>query len=83
MAAHPIVVVDEELLQKLPERFRADPRYQKGAALELVPVSRPTPSAAEGWKAFREMRGIFADEPGDANASLAAEREHELEQESR
>ena len=83
MAAHPIVVVDDELLQKLPERFRTDPRFQKGAALELVPVSQPKPPAAAGWKAFRELRGMFADEPGDANASLAAEREHELKQESR
>lgn len=83
MAAHPIVVVDDELLQRLPERFRTDPRFQKGARLELVPVGSQKPSAAAGWKAFRELRGVFNNEPGDANASLAAERERELEQESR
>ena len=87
MAAHPIVTVDDELHEKLPEEFKADPRYQKGASLELVPVATPTglsPAEIKGrWDDFIKLRGIFADEPGDGNAMLEEERISELEQEAR
>jgi hypothetical protein len=80
MAANPIVTVRDDGKIDLPADLRKDPRFQKGASLELVPqiVSAKQTTDAEAWRAFRDLRGLFADEPGDVNASLEAEKQEEL-----
>ena len=81
MAAHPIVIVDEELLQKLPKEFRGDPRFQKGASLELVPVVAPV-SEMTGDNVlaiWESLRGLLADSKFDPNAELEREKRRELE----
>ena len=85
MAAHPIVVVDDELLDKLPEHFKADPRYQKGASLELVPLAtlQPKLSAEETMRRWESLRGLFAHSDFDPNAELEKEKQAELAEEAR
>jgi hypothetical protein len=79
---------------EIPAEFQSDPRFSDGARLQLVPVSveRPlagTPVAGTeeerraAWQAFIDIRGIFADSPGDGNASLEQERLRELADEAR
>ena len=84
MAAHPVVIVDDELLAKLPEGFRDDPRYRRGARLELVPLAE---ASADNRKtavdAFIAARGMFANSGWDGNAALEAERLQELADEKR
>ena len=87
MAAHPIVVVDDELLGKLPERFKSDPRYQKGASLELVPLDSPEPkrntlSVEETLRRWDCLRGISTSD-FDPNAELEKEKQRELAKEAR
>ncbi len=85
MAAHPVVIVDDELLNKLPEQFKADPRYQKGASLELVPLaaSQPRVSADETIRRWESLRGLLAHSDFDPNAELEKEKQAELAEEAR
>ena len=76
MSADPILIVDDELLRKLPEPFRSDPRFRKGASLELIPVH------AEN-SAWKELGGMGATVPSDPNAVLEQERLRELKDEAR
>jgi hypothetical protein len=84
MAAHPVVVVDDELLEKLPEPFKADPRYQKGASLELVPLasSQPRTSPDEVIRRWESLRGLLAHSDFDPNAALQEEKQRELAEEA-
>lgn len=72
MAAHPIVVVGDGVVE-IPEELLDDPRFQKGARLELVPVG--TTSASDrpvgDW---RRLRGMFKDSSIDLNTELDKDR---------
>lgn len=85
MGANPILIVDEELLQKLPKEFQSDPRYQKGASLALVPIDEPASkkSVDGGMAAWNSLRGLLADSDYDPNAELEKEKQRELEEEAR
>ncbi len=85
MAAHPIMVVDDELLGKLPEEFKSDPRYQKGATLELVPLQAiyTADSAEDAIRKWESLRGLLADSEYDPNAELEREKQAELAKEAR
>lgn len=76
MGAFPILVVDDDLLRKLPERFQADPRFRKGASMELVPLRTHVPD-------WRELGGIGAESSADPNAVLEQERLRELADQAR
>jgi hypothetical protein len=84
MAAHPIVVVGDDSTVEIPEKFQADPRYQKGAALELVPVAAtdvaPVQKTEDDW---RRLGGILAGLPFDATEWKRQEREWELAHDER
>lgn len=85
MVAHPVVVVDDELIDKLPERFKADPRYQKGVRLELVPLPPPPPriSPEDTLRRWESLRGLLAHSDFDANAELEIEKQAELAEDAR
>lgn len=85
MAAHPILIVDDELLHKLPEEFRRDPRFQKGASLELVPVApaQENMSGRDVMATWESLRGILANSDYYPNAELEKEKQRELEEEAR
>lgn len=81
MAAHPIVTIHDGKVE-IPDELKDDPRFCDGARLELVPRPEHKPQTnAEAWERFRELQGIFADYPGDANLTLEEERQAELRQE--
>jgi hypothetical protein len=83
MAAHPIVTIHDGKVE-IPEELKDDPRFCDGARLELVPASGQSVQTDSGaWQAFIDLQGIFADDPGDANASLERERQDELAEEAR
>jgi hypothetical protein len=76
MAAHPIVVVSEGAV-KIPAELRNDPRFQDGAALELVPAR----SAADDLQPagdWRRLRGIFKHSGVNLNDELDKDRLSEL-----
>jgi hypothetical protein len=85
MAAHPVVVVDDELLKKLPVQLQGDPRYQCGARLELVPVVPPEaqPSPDEILATWKSLQGILEHSSYDPNAELEKEKQRELADEAR
>lgn len=84
MAAHPVVVVDDELIEKLPEAFRHDPRYQKGASLKLVPVESREGTAPDTVQGdWRNLRGALAHLDKSLNDELDAERQREKELDAR
>jgi hypothetical protein len=82
MAAHPIVVIDNGVIE-IPAEYLSDPRFQNGASLELVPVEAgrdAVPSAKGDW---RRLDGIFADEAFDTTEWKRQERELELAHDER
>lgn len=85
MAAHPIVAIDDDLLEKLPKPYNADPRYQKGAALDLVAMDagQSPLSVEETLRRWDSLRGISSDPAFDANAELEEEKQRELAKEAR
>jgi hypothetical protein len=80
MVAHPIVVIGDGVVH-IPEQLRSDPRFQDGAALELVPVgfdgARNVSSDAPRGN-WRRLRGVFKDVGVDLNDELNKERIAEL-----
>ena len=60
MAAHPTVTVGDGVIE-IPEHLQSDPRFQKGAKLQLVPVEPErdshTPRPKGDW---RRLRGSLA-----------------------
>jgi hypothetical protein len=72
MAAHPILIVGDGVIE-IPEELRKDPRYQKGAKLQLVPVDAAsrTPAVHGDW---RRLRGIFKDADVNLNDELEKDR---------
>jgi hypothetical protein len=84
MSAHPIVYVSEDSTVEIPEKFKDDPRYQKGAALELVPVPDSLSEPVEKHKGdWRRLGGILAGYPFDATEWKRQEREWELAHDER
>ena len=75
MAAHPIVVVGDGIIE-IPENLQHDPRFQKGARLELVPVPETTPKSnlAAPKGDWRRLRGIFKDLDIKLNEELNKDR---------
>ncbi len=61
MAVHPIVVVGDGIIE-IPENLQHDPRFQKGARLELVPVAdaEPTLDPHKPKGDWRRLRGALA-----------------------
>lgn len=80
MAAHPIVVVDDDGQVRIPEALRDDPRFQNGAKLKLVPIEEATPKVVGDW---RRLRGILAHSDFDATEWKRQERERELTHDER
>jgi hypothetical protein len=84
MSAHPIVYVGDDSTVEIPEKFKGDPRYQKGAALELVPVASSVSEPVEKRKGdWRRLDGILAGHPFDATEWKRQEREWELAHDER
>ena len=83
MAAYPIVVIDDELLQKLPESFRGDPRFQKGSTLELVPVAKTESLLEEPKGDWHRLDGLLEDGEFDTTEWKRQEREWELAHDER
>jgi hypothetical protein len=79
VAANPIVYVHNGIVE-LPEDVKADPRFQNGAKLELVPLPDDTESVL---KSLRQLAGSWGHSPVDPNAVLETERQEELEDEAR
>ena len=82
MAAHPIVVVGDGVIE-IPEELRDDPRFQKGAALELVPVEPSTSIGEVSHKDWRMLEGILSNSEFDATDWKRQEREWELAHDER
>ncbi len=81
MAAHPIVVVDGNVIQ-IPVEYQSDPRFQDGARLELIPV-QSSDCDATGKGDWRRLEGILADENFDATDWKRQQREEELAHDER
>ncbi len=74
MAAHPIVVVGDGIIE-IPTYLQQDPRFQKGAKLELVPVEPATQSFGQPPKGdWRRLRGMFKDLDVNLNDELNKDR---------
>ena len=82
MAAYPVVVVGDGVIE-IPEEFRDDPRFQKGAALELVPIQTSSTTGEGSRKDWRLLEGILADPNFDATEWKRQEREWELAHDER
>jgi len=79
MAAHPIVVVGDGIVE-IPESYKDDPRYRRGAKLELVPVADMLSSVDVASKPkgdWRRLKGIFKDASVNLNEELRKDRSAE------
>ena len=85
MAAHPIVVVVGDGIIEIPENLQHDPRFQKGARLELVPVAEAglMPQANSQKGDWRRLRGIFKGLDINLNDELQKDRLAELASDDR
>lgn len=79
MAAHPVAVVHEGMI-KIPDDLKADPRFQNGAKLQLVPFSSEEDSLLVR---LEQLAGSWAHSQVEPNAVLEAERQAELADEAR
>ncbi len=74
MALHPIVVVGDGIIE-IPKDLENDPRFQKGAKLELVPVEQEREPFSQPPKGdWRRLRGIFKDLDVNLNDELNKDR---------
>ena len=81
-AAHPIAIIHDGIVE-IPDEAKADPRFQNGAKLQLVPVTELQPMPKNDWSDWRRLEGILSDSKFDPNAELEAEKQKELQDEAR
>ena len=82
MAAHPIVVVDHGMIQ-IPVEYQSDPRFQDGAALELVPVQTDAVAMSAAKGDWRRLDGVLVSKTFDTTTWKRQERELELAHDER
>ena len=72
-----LIVTVERGVAAIPSQYRADPRYQEGARLQLVPFP-PEKRGGQERKDWRSLEGMLAGFGGEATTDKAQERELEL-----